>query len=471
MTRSRAVFSGMVIPLQVICVVVGMVRAGQTPMKFWDFDQPFYLGIAYDLDHSGRFTDGYRFAEPGPDGSRPSGMRFAPLYPAFLAAVSRIDGRLRAGMDCLVASRGADLACSSAAPVARGVQLLEVTGILWMIWWMGCALSGSAAMGWVSLGLALFTTPLLVRSADALMTETLCLSLTTLASVCGVAMVRGAGGGVFLWALATGAALGSASLTRPAFLYLVIVYALCLGGVAAWRWRAAAGWARLAGFALGAAGMIAPWIVRNAVVMGRPALTFGYDSHTLVQRIAFDTMSWREYGQAYLCWLPNGTSLGRRLIGPGGCDRFLWDDKPDSFYTLGLRHMLDETLAASGGYEHHLSYLVHTYILRMPVTHALVTVPLALRGAYVSHWWGFALLVPALAWTVWALRGLHGTFLVLALPAWFMLTFNALVAVNQARYNLMLVPVFAVAGALTLRGAGTRLVGAWPKRKGIGGYG
>ena len=192
--------------------------------------------------------------------------------------------------------------------------------------------------------------------------------------------------------------------------------------------------------AAGGAVVLAPWILRNKLVLGRAALTYGYDSHTLVQRIAFDTMSWREYGLAYLCWLPDGTSLGRRFAGQGACNRFGWDEQPDSFYVLGLRHMLDETLKAAGGYEHHLSYLLHTYIFAHPLWHMAVSVPLALRGAYVAHWWGFILLPVCLAAVAVALRRLEDRYLAVALPALFMLAFNASVAVNQVRYNLLLVP-------------------------------
>ena len=38
----------------------------------------------------------------------------------------------------------------------------------------------------------------------------------------------------------------------------------------------------------------------------------------------------------------------------------------------------------------------------------------------------------------------------MALPAWFMLAFNAAVSVNQVRYNLLLIPAYSTAGALAL---------------------
>jgi hypothetical protein len=136
--------------------------------------------------------------------------------------------------------------------------------------------------------------------------------------------------------------------------------------------------------------------------------------------------------------------------------------------------MLDVTLAASGGYEHHLSYLLHSYIFRMPLTHVMVCIPLALRGAYVAHWWGFVLLIACLAWLMVAVRRGgrrearfdRGAYLVIALPAFFMLAFNAAVAVNQVRYNLMLIPAYAIAGGLSIgwvaKMYGGRLSYGWP---------
>ena len=462
--------------LLLICVVLGGSGSRQRLLRLDEFDQPFYLGIAYDLVHHGRFTDGYRFAGPASDGRRPEGMRFAPLYPALLAAVSVADGSLRTGLDCLVESAGKDTGCPDSAPVMRGLQYAELAGVLWLVWWMGGAITASVTIGWLSLGLALVATPLLLRSVGALMTEMSCLFFTTAAAASAVALLKAGNGSGVRWALAAGMSLGLAALTRPAFLYLVPACWIGLACAAALARKARAGLPRLLAFAAGAVAVLLPWVARNAVVVHRVGLTFGYDSHTLVQRIAFDTMTWREYGLAYLCWLPDGTSIGRHLVGAHACDRFGWDEQPNSFYSLGLRHMLDETLAASGGYEHHLSYLLHSYILHMPVTHFMVSMPLALRGAYLFHWWGFLLLAPAVLWTIAAMRGrataelddgrARLAFLALALPAWFMLAFNAAVAVNQVRYNLMLVPVYSIAGALSLNWVYRKFAARRDHRKG-----
>ena len=445
--------------LVLILLVTGALWATQPIRSLNDFDQPFYLGIAHDLADHGRFTDGFMFADPDASGQRPPGMRFAPLYPALLAVATGVDGRLRAGMDCVVAGRDRDTSCPKAAPLMRRGQFGALAGFFWLVWWMARRIGG-AGVGWPALGLALCTAPLLLGSVDVMMTEMATLVLSAAAMAAGLQAAGSGGRRRVVWAAGAGVLLGLTALTRPAFLYLLpaaMVAAAVLG-----RRRA---WPALGGFAAGATAVLAPWVARNAIVLGRPALTYGYDSHTLVQRIAFDTMTWREYAQSFVCWMPDGTATGRRFFGHAGCDRFGWDEHPDSFYTLGPRHMLPETLAAAGGYGNHLSYLLTHYILRMPVWHAMVSVPLALRGAYVAHWWGFVLVWAALGLT-WAARPWRvpedGSMwrpgvVVLAWPAWFMLAFNASVAVNQVRYNLLLIPLYALAGGWALRAGGARL--------------
>ena len=442
--------------LLLVLLVLGTLWRQQSVRPFSEFDQPFYLGIAYDLRHSGRFTDGYFFAQPGPDGLRPSSMRFTPLYPAFLAAVAQIDGALRDNIDCLVAGLGQNRACDRAAPVMRTLQFTELAAVFWLIWWLGGAVLGSRPLGWITLGVSLMTAPLLLRSADYLMTEMTCLLLTTAATACGIQAL--AAPRRWRWAAAAGVLLALATLTRPAFFYLIFAV-IFAGAFAAARVRR--GWPALAGFAAAATLTLAPWFVRNAIVLGRPALSFGYASHTLVQRIAYDTMTWREYGMSFVCWLPDGNAFGRWIAGPGACDRFGWSD-PNSFYLIGQRRLLDETLVRAGGYAHHMNYLLHTYIFAMPLWHAMVTIPLALRGAYVAHWWGF-LLFGACVWcTVAALRQGQWRFLVVALPAWFMLGLNAAVAVNQVRYNYMLIPPYALGLTVVLCEIWIRRPGALP---------
>ena len=394
--------------------------------KLSAYDQPFYLGIAEDIVAHGTFTDGLMFAQPGPDGLRPPGMRFAPLYPAFLAAALEVGGNER-----------------DAARLVRAVQFLMLAGAYWLVWWIGT----SFGVGWTTLAIALATAPLLLSSVNYLMTEILTFLLTTATTAGLMRLARGRLG----WAFPTGVLLGLAVLTRPAFLYLG--YAIVL--VMLWRAR------RMAVLLLlGAALVVSPWIVRNAVVLGRPQLTFGYAGHTLAQRISFDSMTWREYGLSFVCWLPDGNGLGRAVAGRGACDRFGWDERPDTFYAIGMRRLVPETLAAAGGPANHLHWLITHRLLRDPFWHAATTIPLALRGLWVDHYWGLVL-APLCLWLMLTWR--DPAFLAVSLPAFFALLFNAAFAVNQVRYNFMLVVPLALAGALVLRGRRHRGWGAGPR--------
>lgn len=450
-------------PLSALALILGVLallwpRAAVIPLS--SYDQRFYLGIAYDLRHFGHFTDGFSYAGGGPDEMRPPGMRFTPLYPAFLAAASRFDPGLRRNFECVERTAGLDPTCPRAAPVARAAQFLMLAGFYWLLWAGIGRVTGSARIGWNGLALALMTAPLLLRSVNTLMTETMSLLLS--AAACTLAAeaaerTRGdalRGRSLACW-LGCGLVLGLAVLSRPAFLYLFWA-ALAAGAIAA-AWTLHARPARAAGVAAdvgaftgGAALVMLPWMLRNALTLHRFALSFGYASHTLIQRVAFNAMTPREYGLSFICWLPDGAGLGRLVAGIRACDRFGWDEHPDSFYSIGTGPLMRQSLAASGGWAHHLTYVVHHYLLAEPLKHLLVTLPLALRGLYVNHYWGLVLApVSALAIVQAARRGRLG-ILLLSLPAWLLLLFNALVAVNQPRYNLLLILPFSLAGAMLI---------------------
>ncbi len=522
-------------------VVLGTLWPADRVQALSTFDQPFYLGIAQDLHDTGRFTDGYMFADALRDGTRPSGMRFAPLYPSLLAAVATLDSRLRAAMACQVRTQGHDPSCPRAAPLMRWLQFAMLAAFFVLLWQGSRLASGSQRIAWLSLLLAAPTAGVLLRSVDTLMTEITALLLITACLTSALAAWRVAGSRhrrldrALAWTATSGVLLGLSILTRPVFLYLF--YATSLTALAMIAARAIAtrargdvtpapavgpgppppetpwlhvpaAWRRptspatldaarpvttrqavlaLVAFVLAVGLPIAPWIARNAVVVGHAELTHGYDSHTLVQRISFDSMTWREYGLSFVCWLPDGSGIGDALFGRHACDRFGYDERPDTFYSVGMNQLMAQTLAASGGWDRHLSYLLTHYILREPLWHLAVTLPLALRGMWIDHYWGL-LLGPACAvltlqaapsiwhspgWPLsrsgtglrpartarlqsdqvgglWYTRRSRQGLLLLALPAWFVLAFNAAVAVNQARYNLMLIPAYALSGALLI---------------------
>lgn len=412
------------------------------------FDQPFYIGIAYDLVHHGRFTDGYFFS-PGPSNMpRPSGMRRAPLYPALLAGLAEIDPRFAQGMDCLVRSRGHDSTCPHAAPLPRLLQFLMLGAFYLLVWGMARRVTRSKRVGWIALGLALLTAPSLLNYVNYMMTEITALTLGTAAMFTGVRGLDRPHDA--RWLALSGAFAGLASLTRPAFFYIFLAFALAGFAIAAIRRGEASAVRSAAAFAVAGLLVVSPWIARNSFVLHDPRLTASYASHVLVQRVAFDEMSWAEWGRSFLCWLPDGNGMGSLLFGPGSCHRFQWADQPDNFYAIGNGPLMSHVAAAAGGWSHALSYILHTYIFPHLVKYTMVTISLAVRGAWINRYWGLILAPLCFFFTCRALGRGDALLLAATLPAWLMLLLNAAVAVNAPRYNLILIAPYAICGGLAI---------------------
>src|SRR5689334_7554171 len=67
-----------------------------------DFDQSFYLTVAYDLVHHGVFSNGIFDKVDSTREVPPSGRFFGPIYPALVAAAMKLDARFGRAVDCSV---------------------------------------------------------------------------------------------------------------------------------------------------------------------------------------------------------------------------------------------------------------------------------------------------------------------------------------------------------------------------------
>src|SRR5215216_4750418 len=67
-----------------------------------DFDQSFYLTVAYDLDRHHVFSNGVFDAIDGTVATPPPGMFFTPLYPWLIVAGMKIDRRFAAAVRCTI---------------------------------------------------------------------------------------------------------------------------------------------------------------------------------------------------------------------------------------------------------------------------------------------------------------------------------------------------------------------------------
>ena len=428
-------------------IVFGWVGAcwysAPSPKTIWFYDAPVYLSMAYDLEHVGRFTDGTGWGTPSADPTRPSGMIRSPLDPAFLAVSAELDPVFGRTLDCLVQT-GLAPSCPQSAPLPRILQFLMTVAVFLMTGRIAHRLTGSPRIAWLSLGVALITAPVLIRYAQTLMTETLCLFFTTLATLAAVEVFRGRR--PFAWAVLSGAMIGLATLTRPNFLYFLPAVGLVALPIVLRSPQRRRGMATLAAFLLAGVCVITPWVLRNRVVLGHFGLTSGYAQLALTQRVAFDAMGWRQFAAFNLCSLPDGVGMGSLLIGPTACNRFGYEIRPDTFYGVGSTTILHSPAVVAGGTRY---VLVHD-ILAHPVWHALVSIPMAMRGLWIDHYWGFVLAVLCVPLTVRALRARDAATLAITLPGWLMLAFYAALSANQTRFNLMLIVPFSFAGGLAV---------------------
>lgn len=407
-------------------------------------DELRYIDYALNLLHHQRFgLSGGALAEPAAPGN--ANM---PLYPAWVAALAAFDPDLRESLRCVLTQPEGgpcplDLGLLTAA---QGVLVLASLLFLWLtarrlcrspvVAWLAAALGG-----WIPLAYA-----------NMALTENLIFPFFFAFSFF---LVLAWQTGRARWWFAAGLAIGLATLTRPEYAYAFYALAVTAFAIAIGKRRKA--FVLNAGVAvLGYALVVAPWAARNAHHFDSPALTQGYDGHILAQRVAYNRMSWEELGVAFLYWLPDfGDTLARHLFPEALYAKLGWE--AGSYYRTVSTEVYRESLARAGTATKVVPDLIRVEILGNPVKHFFVTLPLLLRGIFVSTYWGLLGFLCFLVLLGSALRRHASSVAVAALPAWFMAFFYAAVSVSIPRYNLNLVPIYAIGMAWVLHEAGAQV--------------
>lgn len=441
-----------------IFLILAAAILTRPPKPLDEFDQPFYLTVAYDLVHHGVFSNG--FISLGKTvGATPSpGMFFGPLYPSLIAGVMKIDARFAKTVDCGAESYRAKrssaecdvyvwpmllihalLLTLGAVAVARAAELLFAErGIFW--------LTGVVA------------TVALLADANQfsfLMTESMTFSLYTLAML---AMVLGWATSKSRYFVMAGFGLGVLCLTRFSFLVAALVMPALIVINSRFVVRPHRGWAAVSvlGFVLAFLAVIVPWATRNAISVGKFGLSEEYGSVTLVERFAYDQMILREFVLAFPYCLPKiGPGFVGDTFGPDAMTRFQYD-VPNSFYAIGVGHRdaltkqftrIDPILGEVVGHEMKDNWW--RYIL--------VSIPLAWCGMWVGGWLGLVIVPLFAVACVAAYRRSKPMLLLYATPALVMLGFHAALASFYTRYNLALIGPFSAAAAWLITSIVTRV--------------
>src|SRR5262245_24849659 len=82
--------------------VIAAADLSQPSKALKDFDQPFYITIAYDLDRYRVFSNGIFDTAASPTTAPRPGMFFVPGYPLVVLATMAFDRRFAAAVTCTV---------------------------------------------------------------------------------------------------------------------------------------------------------------------------------------------------------------------------------------------------------------------------------------------------------------------------------------------------------------------------------
>ena len=425
------------------------------PKGLSEFDQVYYLALAYDLDHHGVFSNGVLGEVNGTVAVPTPGMFFGPLYPWIIAGVAAIDARFAQTVDCAVeANRNArpDNDCDVyVRPMLVIHALLLALGVL--------AIARAAEVIFARRGVfwlaGVLATGAMLADADQfsfLMTESMTISLYSMSML---AMVLGwttsrhrdfvmAGLGIGLLCLVRFSFLVPA-LAMPALIYLNARFVA--------RPIAASAVTSVLAYALAFLVVILPWATRNAISVGKFALTEEYGAVTLIERLAFDQMTAREFFLAFPFCIPEiGPGVVQHAFGTDAIARFQYD-LPGSFYEIGSGQRW-ALVAEHKRVDPIIGELFRTEMKENWWRYILVSVPLAWCGMWVGGWLGLLLVPMFAASCVAAFRRSKPLLLLYAAPALLMLGLHAALASHYTRYNLILIGPFSASAAWLLASIG-----------------
>src|SRR5215216_860213 len=424
--------------------------ASRPAKRLSDFDQSFYLTIAYDLDRHGVFSNGV-FDDVDSTVAKPSaGMFFAPVYPWLVLAATKLDRRFAAAVECAVESNHGRRDSAGCDIYARPIHVMHALFLT-----LGIIAIGFAAELIIAHRLAFLVAGLLAAIGLALeaepfsyiMTESVTFSLYSLLALSLAAAWKR---GKRRYFAVAGLLLGLLGLTRPSYVVLAIaiptLYMISRRLVTPERQRSVA--AQLLAFGVSFSVVLAPWALRNALLVGKLGLTEEYGSASLVERFAYDEMTTGEFLLAFPYCLPEiGPRAIGALFGPQTMARFDWRE-PAGFFRHGRAQRV-ALIRVHGRLDPIIGDLMRAEWRQNGWRYLAVTLPLAWCGLWVAQIWSLFLLPIFAVLGAQAARRSKPLLLLYAAPAIVMVGVHAAVANHYTRYNLGLIGPMSIAGAWT----------------------
>ena len=195
--------------------------------------------------------------------------------------------------------------------------------------------------------------------------------------------------------------------------------------------------------------LVGMWMLRSKSLFNSLALTDPiYLEACLSHRLGYERMSWLEWLGGWVYYLPDfGDDLAKTLFGKETLEGLGWG--PQSYYEYGA-HVLHPEAHARTAPDVATGYLIKTYVLGDPLKFSAVTALLIWRGIFVGRYLGLVGL-PATVIALWGMPPRQRDPLaLLALIAFAIAAVHGPLSVSIPRYNLALIPVYAVSLAWLL---------------------
>ncbi len=244
---------------------------------------------------------------------------------------------------------------------------------------------------------------------------------------------------------AAGFLLGLTVLVKSAFSALLLLSPLLL---APYFFRARGGWRGLTVAVLllgtGYLAGTAPGHLWNFMLYDTTTFAnSGYLNASLSHRFGFDLMTFKEWLVGWIYYLPDfGDTMATALFGEEAVVRLGWNEE-FGLYAIG-RDEIQQAFLAAPETVSPTKRLIGEF-LSDPLRFAGITLLLAWRGIFVSKYFGLFGMVGLVIATALSDSKTRSRLLAIALPVFAMAGVHAAISVSVPRYNMALVPVYAIA--------------------------
>jgi len=368
------------------------------------------------------------------------GSANVPLYPLFIYGIINLDSDLYDSLNCFLINNKNNNSCSVALQTIVFFQNLLICLALLMIWLASRVLFQNSVVAWFSV-IFMLLSGLPHYYSNRILTEILVIFFY---SGLFLSLVLSLKHGQLRWWMLMSLFIALLTLTRPEYLYLFCVTILFIIGYT-FLYKRKDCVKIILSVAVIYILCISPWLSRNYFQFNKVFITEGYSSEILVQRVAYNEMSLKEWGISFIYWFPDfGDSLAIRLFNKSSYERLGFGS--GSFYEYG-NTVLREKIRNEVTKDEMTGYLLKNEILAYPAKHLMVTTVLLWRAMFIGKYWGIFGAFCFIVCLVQTLRNKKFNFLLVSLPAWFMAILYASISVSITRYNLGLLFIYSMSMA------------------------